>query len=162
MLGFFQYGYSLGVINAPQKVSAEPGCRVRSPGSPGAFPFPGGKHPKTQPGGGIDVSRQRFSSLQVIEAHYAHVLGIVPMDRLAPNTSGEDGPIPSTVPSTVPSTIPGTGAWGSTEGMLAPPEDPAASPHVLTMFWSLSVSVFAIGGMVSSFTVGWIGDRLGR
>lgn len=112
------------------------------------------------------MSRWRFSSLQVIEAHYARVLGIVPMDRLATNTSEEDGPVPSTIPSTVPGTVPGTvpstRAWGSTEGMLTPPEDPAASPHVLTMFWSLSVSVFAIGGMVSSFTVGWIGDRLGR
>ncbi|KFV49373.1 Solute carrier family 2, facilitated glucose transporter member 2, partial [Tyto alba] len=28
------------------------------------------------------------------------------------------------------------------------------TPHMLTMYWSLSVSVFAVGGMVSSFTVG--------
>lgn len=76
----------------------------------------------------------------MIEAHYGRVLGIVPPDTHATNVSGEDG----------------------TEGTLPPPSDPATSPHILTMYWSLSVSVFAIGGMVSSFTVGWIGDRLGR
>ncbi|XP_074734608.1 solute carrier family 2, facilitated glucose transporter member 2 [Strix uralensis] len=111
VLGFFQYGYSLGVINAPQKV---------------------------------------------IEAHYGRVLGIAPLDRHATNASGEDGTVP----------VPGTEPWGGTEGTLAPPadsgEDPATSPHILTMYWSLSVSVFAVGGMVSSFTVGWIGDQLGR
>uniref|UniRef100_A0A8B9Z1A6 Solute carrier family 2, facilitated glucose transporter member 2 n=1 Tax=Buteo japonicus TaxID=224669 RepID=A0A8B9Z1A6_9AVES len=111
VLGFFQYGYSLGVINAPQKV---------------------------------------------IEAHYSRVLGIVPLDRHATDAAGEDGTVP----------IPGTEPWGTTEGTLASPadtsEDLAASPHVLTMYWSLSVSMFAVGGMVSSFTVGWIGDRLGR
>uniref|UniRef100_A0A452J233 Major facilitator superfamily (MFS) profile domain-containing protein n=1 Tax=Gopherus agassizii TaxID=38772 RepID=A0A452J233_9SAUR len=32
----------------------------------------------------------------------------------------------------------------------------------LTLYWSLSVSIFAIGGMISSFTVGWVGDKLGR
>ncbi|XP_023789024.1 solute carrier family 2, facilitated glucose transporter member 2 [Cyanistes caeruleus] len=105
VLGFFQYGYSLGVINAPQKV---------------------------------------------IEAHYGRVLGIVPPDRYATNASGQDGTL----------------LQAGTEGTLPPladiSKDLAASSHILTMYWSLSVSVFAIGGMVSSFTVGWIGDRLGR
>ncbi|MGH0129453.1 UNVERIFIED_CONTAM: hypothetical protein FKN15_018504 [Acipenser sinensis] len=32
----------------------------------------------------------------------------------------------------------------------------------VTMYWSLSVSIFSIGGMVSSFLVGWVGDSLGR
>ncbi|KAG8581235.1 hypothetical protein GDO81_007599 [Engystomops pustulosus] len=32
----------------------------------------------------------------------------------------------------------------------------------VTMYWSLSVSVFSLGGLVSSFFVGWIADRLGR
>ncbi|XP_042737262.1 solute carrier family 2, facilitated glucose transporter member 2 [Lagopus leucura] len=112
VLGFFQYGYSLGVINAPQKV---------------------------------------------IEAHYGRLLGAIPMVRHATNTSRDDASI------TV--TIPGTEAWGSSEGTLPPSagfEDPAVSPHILTMYWSLSVSMFAVGGMVSSFTVGWIGDRMGR
>lgn len=93
---------------------------------------------------------------QVIEAHYARVLGISPLDTYAPNASEEVSASP----------VPDTGPWVGTEGTLAPPddgaEDLAASSHVLTMYWSLSVSVFAIGGMVSSFTVGWIGDRLGR
>uniref|UniRef100_A0A452J228 Major facilitator superfamily (MFS) profile domain-containing protein n=1 Tax=Gopherus agassizii TaxID=38772 RepID=A0A452J228_9SAUR len=35
-------------------------------------------------------------------------------------------------------------------------------PSTLTLYWSLSVSIFAIGGMISSFTVGWVGDKLGR
>ena len=92
----------------------------------------------------------------MIEAHYGRVLGIAPLDRHATNASGE----------AVTVTIPSTEPWGSTEGTLAPPgntgEDLATSLHILTMYWSLSVSVFAVGGMVSSFTVGWIGDRLGR
>lgn len=92
----------------------------------------------------------------MIEAHYRRVLGIVPLDRHATDAAGEDGAVP--IPSTEP--------WGTTEGTLASPadtrEDLAASAHVLTMYWSLSVSMFAVGGMVSSFTVGWIGDRLGR
>lgn len=90
----------------------------------------------------------------MIEAHYGRVLGIAPLDRRATNTSGEDG------------TVPGMEPWGGTEGTLASPADIGegltTSPHILTMYWSLSVSVFAVGGMVSSFTVGWIGDRLGR
>lgn len=86
----------------------------------------------------------------MIEAHYGHVLGIFPPDRYATNASGEDG----------------TFLQAGTEGTLPTPndisEDLSTSSHILTMYWSLSVSVFAIGGMVSSFTVGWIGDRLGR
>lgn len=92
----------------------------------------------------------------MIEAHYGRVLGIAPPDRHATNGSGEDGTVP----------VPVTEPWGSTEGTSVPladtSEDPASSPHILTMYWSLSVSVFAVGGMISSFTVGWIGDRLGR
>lgn len=93
----------------------------------------------------------------MIEAHYGRLLGAIPMVRHATNTSRDDASI------TV--TIPGTEAWGSSEGTLPPSagfEDPAVSPHILTMYWSLSVSMFAVGGMVSSFTVGWIGDRMGR
>ncbi|KAJ7402942.1 TRAF2 and NCK-interacting protein kinase [Pitangus sulphuratus] len=105
VLGFFQYGYSLGVINAPQKV---------------------------------------------IEAHYGCVLGVIPLDGHTTNTSGEDG------------TDPQAGTKGTLTPLADTSEDLATSPHILTMYWSLSVSVFAVGGMVSSFTVGWIGDRLGR
>nr|DBA26169.1 TPA: hypothetical protein GDO54_010466 [Pyxicephalus adspersus] len=35
-------------------------------------------------------------------------------------------------------------------------------PPSVTMYWSLSVSVFSIGGLVSSFFVGWVADKLGR
>ncbi|XP_073482302.1 solute carrier family 2, facilitated glucose transporter member 2 [Aquarana catesbeiana] len=80
VLGSLQFGYGIGVINAPQKV---------------------------------------------IEHHYARKLGLVIMEKSGNMT--ED-----IVPSTV------------------------------TMYWSLSVSVFSLGGLVSSFFVGWIADKLGR
>uniref|UniRef100_A0A8C5WEW5 Solute carrier family 2 member 2 n=1 Tax=Leptobrachium leishanense TaxID=445787 RepID=A0A8C5WEW5_9ANUR len=76
-----QFGYGIGVINAPQKI---------------------------------------------IESHYARVLDLRMPE---PNVNGtEEEPVPSAV----------------------------------TMYWSLSVSVFSLGGMVSSFFVGWIADKLGR
>lgn len=34
-------------------------------------------------------------------------------------------------------------------------------PSVI-MYWSLSVSIFSIGGMLSSFLVGYVGDLRGR
>lgn len=78
------------------------------------------------------------------------MLGIVPPDRYGINASREDE----------------TFLQAGTEGTLPTPtdtsEDLAPSSHILTMYWSLSVSVFAVGGVISSFTVGWIGDRLGR
>ncbi|KAG8445184.1 hypothetical protein GDO86_010091 [Hymenochirus boettgeri] len=40
--------------------------------------------------------------------------------------------------------------------------DENAISSSVTMYWSLSVSVFSLGGMVSSFFVGWIADKLGR
>nr|AHE63391.1 GLUT2 [Lithobates pipiens] len=80
VLGSLQFGYGIGVINAPQKI---------------------------------------------IEHHYARKLGLVIMQKSGNMT--EDY-----VPSTV------------------------------TMYWSLSVSVFSIGGLVSSLFVGWIADKLGR
>ncbi|MGH0126004.1 UNVERIFIED_CONTAM: hypothetical protein FKN15_015139 [Acipenser sinensis] len=82
VLGSFQYGYSLGVINAPQKI---------------------------------------------IETHYGRVLNVLPNESLLLN--------------------------GTEARMLHPS---------VTMYWSLSVSIFSIGGMVSSFLVGWVGDSLGR
>uniref|UniRef100_A0A8D2LKV5 Solute carrier family 2 member 2 n=1 Tax=Varanus komodoensis TaxID=61221 RepID=A0A8D2LKV5_VARKO len=33
---------------------------------------------------------------------------------------------------------------------------------LVIMLWSLSVAMFAVGGMVSSFTVGWIGEKMPR
>ncbi|XP_056421145.1 solute carrier family 2, facilitated glucose transporter member 2 [Hyla sarda] len=84
VLGSLQYGYGIGVINAPQKV---------------------------------------------IERHYARVLDL-PMDDVVVQNGNE-----------------------TTEYVV---------PPAVTMYWSLSVSVFSLGGLVSSFFVGWIADKLGR
>uniref|UniRef100_A0A8C6XQS3 Solute carrier family 2 member 2 n=1 Tax=Naja naja TaxID=35670 RepID=A0A8C6XQS3_NAJNA len=83
VLGFFQYGYCIGVINAPQ---------------------------------------------QIIMMHYAKVLNI----ETAKNTTGS---------------------------FLI--EEVVKDPTIM-MLWSLSVSMFAVGGMISSFTVGWIGEKMSR
>uniref|UniRef100_A0A8C4X6Z3 Solute carrier family 2 member 2 n=1 Tax=Erpetoichthys calabaricus TaxID=27687 RepID=A0A8C4X6Z3_ERPCA len=81
VLGSFQYGYSIGVINAPQKV---------------------------------------------IEAHYRLVL------------------------------------HGFQNESLVSSESTVSVHQSVTMYWSLSVSVFSIGGMFSSFLVGWVAETLGR
>uniref|UniRef100_A0A673Y070 Solute carrier family 2 member 2 n=1 Tax=Salmo trutta TaxID=8032 RepID=A0A673Y070_SALTR len=86
VLGSLQYGYSLGVINAPQKV---------------------------------------------IEQHYGRSLGVLPEEPLLLSENG-------------------TGT-----------EKQEVHPSVV-MYWSLSVSIFSIGGVVSSFLVGFIGDLRGR
>ncbi|XP_033006543.1 solute carrier family 2, facilitated glucose transporter member 2 isoform X1 [Lacerta agilis] len=78
VLGFFQYGYCIGVINAPQKT---------------------------------------------IMLHYGKVL------KIASSGNGTD--------------------------------DILKNPTIM-MLWSTSVSVFAVGGMISSFTVGWIGEKMPR
>ncbi|XP_004478477.1 solute carrier family 2, facilitated glucose transporter member 2 isoform X3 [Dasypus novemcinctus] len=41
-------------------------------------------------------------------------------------------------------------------------EESMASAGLITMLWSLSVSSFAIGGMIASFFGGMLGDKLGR
>ncbi|CAL8273441.1 unnamed protein product [Merluccius merluccius] len=84
-LGSLQYGYSLGVINAPQKV---------------------------------------------IEKHYGRSLGVWP----------------------------DTGVLLSENGTML---EPGQHPEVI-MYWSLSVAIFSIGGMISSFLVGFVGDLRGR
>ncbi|XP_016386344.1 solute carrier family 2, facilitated glucose transporter member 2-like [Sinocyclocheilus rhinocerous] len=85
-LGSLQMGYSLGVINAPQKV---------------------------------------------IERHYARSLGVY-NEELARREGGN-----------------------ATEH-----EEPTDASVV--MYWSLSVAIFAIGGMVSSFLVSFVSDFRGR
>ncbi|KAM9697346.1 solute carrier family 2, facilitated glucose transporter member 2 isoform 2-T2 [Dama dama] len=105
VLSSFQFGYDIGVINAPQ---------------------------------------------QVIITHYRHVLGISLDDRKAINNydlnSTEELP-----------TSPGDPTPGSrTE------EETMTSASLITMFWSLSVSSFAVGGMIASFFGGLLGDKLGR
>nr|QHS77069.1 glucose transporter 2 [Trachinotus ovatus]QWS64999.1 Glut2 [Trachinotus ovatus] len=89
-LGSLQYGYSLGVINAPQKV---------------------------------------------IENNYARALGVWSERAavLSENGTAEEGEIP----------------------------EAGKHPDVI-MYWSLSVAIFSIGGMLSSFLVGFVGDLKGR
>lgn len=74
-----------------------------------------------------------LSMLQVIEKHYALSLGVW----------SERSALPENI----------------TEGE-SPPEE-QKHPSVV-MYWSLSVAIFSIGGMVSSFLVGFIGDFKGR
>ncbi|KAM3594217.1 uncharacterized protein V6R79_004315 [Siganus canaliculatus] len=88
VLGSLQYGYSLGVINAPQKV---------------------------------------------IERHYGRSLGVW-SERTAIQSEN------------------------TTEDELS---DAGKHPAVV-MYWSLSVAIFSIGGMLSSFLVGFVGDLRGR
>ncbi|XP_007944848.1 solute carrier family 2, facilitated glucose transporter member 2 [Orycteropus afer afer] len=107
VLGSFQFGYDIGVINAPQ---------------------------------------------QVIVSHYRYVLGVPLDDRKAINNyainSTDEMP---TIPYSVnPTPTP----WVE--------EESEASAGLITMLWSLSVSSFAIGGMIASFFGGWLGDKLGR
>ncbi|XP_069474858.1 solute carrier family 2, facilitated glucose transporter member 2 [Ambystoma mexicanum] len=83
VLGSLQYGYGIGVINAPQKI---------------------------------------------IERHYDRELRGEPLERSANFNETDELPL---LPS-------------------------------VTTYWSLSVSIFSVGGMVSSFFVGWIADKLGR
>ncbi|XP_065132417.1 solute carrier family 2, facilitated glucose transporter member 2 isoform X1 [Paramisgurnus dabryanus] len=85
-LGSLQIGYSLGVINAPQKI---------------------------------------------IERHYARSLGVY-NEELTRNERGNDTA-----------------------------HEDQTHPSVV-MYWSLSVAVFAVGGVLSSFLVGFVGDFRGR
>uniref|UniRef100_A0A8D0EGB0 Solute carrier family 2 member 2 n=1 Tax=Salvator merianae TaxID=96440 RepID=A0A8D0EGB0_SALMN len=84
VLGFFQFGYSIGVINAPQ---------------------------------------------EIIMLHYGKVLGVVPATSSLMDSAEKDKVL--------------------------------KNPTVI-MLWSLSVAMFAVGGMVSSFTVGWFGEKMAR
>ncbi|KAF3700997.1 Solute carrier family 2, facilitated glucose transporter member 2 [Channa argus] len=88
-LGSLQYGYSLGVINAPQKV---------------------------------------------IEKHYGRSLGVWSERTAVPSEN-------------------------STEEEAF---SEAGQHPTVVMYWSLSVASFSIGGMVSSFLVGFVGDLRGR
>ncbi|KAL6105356.1 slc2a2 [Pungitius sinensis] len=89
-LSSLQYGYSLGVINAPQKV---------------------------------------------IEKHYGRSLGLWSEKAavLSGNSTEKGGEIPE-----------------------------AGQHPTVIMYWSLSVAIFSIGGMLSSFLVGFVGDLRGR
>lgn len=60
------------------------------------------------------------------------------------------------------------GVWSEKAGGLSgnsTEEDmfPEAGQHpAVVMYWSLSVAIFSIGGMLSSFLVGFVGDLRGR
>ncbi|XP_058411569.1 solute carrier family 2, facilitated glucose transporter member 2 [Diceros bicornis minor] len=107
VLGSFQFGYDIGVINAPQ---------------------------------------------EVIISHYRHILGVPLDDRKAIS----DYAINNTKElPTVPSLRNPTPSPGAEEQAIA------STDHII-MLWSLSVSSFAVGGMIASFFGGWLGDKLGR
>ncbi|XP_077925406.1 solute carrier family 2, facilitated glucose transporter member 2 isoform X2 [Halichoerus grypus] len=106
-LGSFQFGYDIGVINAPQ---------------------------------------------EVIISHYEYVLGIPLNDRKAINNY--------TINST--KELPTVPYLGDSIPTPLVEEETTASTSLVTMLWSLSVSSFAVGGMIASFFGGWLGDRLGR
>ncbi|GCC33469.1 hypothetical protein chiPu_0011938 [Chiloscyllium punctatum] len=84
VLGSLQFGYGLGVINAPQAI---------------------------------------------IEKHYAHILNIDQNETMATNLTQSPNPI---------------------------------KDRRIIIYWTVSVSIFCIGGMFSSFFVGCLADRLGR
>ncbi|KAH0624149.1 hypothetical protein JD844_007585, partial [Phrynosoma platyrhinos] len=104
VLGFFQYGYCIGVINAPQMASKN------------AYFYC------------FDIEYHILYLSGIIMTHYAKVLGIL---------SERDSNIESK-------------------------RDDALKNPTVIMLWSLSVAMFAVGGMISSFTVGWIGEKMAR
>lgn len=55
------------------------------------------------------------------------------------------------------------GVWSETAATLAKngTEEAGQMPAVI-MYWSLSVAIFSVGGMMSSFLVGFVGDLRGR
>lgn len=89
---------------------------------------------------------------QIIITHYRHVLEVPLTERKALNNNVIDSTeeMPRT-PSPIDSTP------------TPPPEEEFVEDSgLITMLWSLSVSSFAIGGMIASFFGGWLGDQLGR
>ncbi|XP_039720961.1 solute carrier family 2, facilitated glucose transporter member 2 [Pteropus medius] len=87
---------------------------------------------------------------QVIISHYRHVLGVPLDDQNAIDNYASTQELPTAPYLRNPTLIPEA------------EEETTASAGLVTMFWSLSVSSFAIGGMIASFFGGWLGDRLGR
>uniref|UniRef100_A0A673K1H4 Solute carrier family 2, facilitated glucose transporter member 2-like n=1 Tax=Sinocyclocheilus rhinocerous TaxID=307959 RepID=A0A673K1H4_9TELE len=104
-LGSLQMGYSLGVINAPQKVSHHTIITT--------------------------FTLLAACRASVIERHYARSLGVY-NEELARREGGN-----------------------TTEH-----EEPTDASVV--MYWSLSVAIFSIGGMASSFLVSFVSDIRGR
>ncbi|CAH6789239.1 Slc2a2 [Phodopus roborovskii] len=101
VLGSFQFGYDIGVINAPQ---------------------------------------------EVIISHYQHILGVELDDRRGTSNYGVNSTNSPFIITPAPQTD----------------REAAGSAQLITVLWSLSVSSFAVGGMVASFFGGWLGDKFGR
>ncbi|XP_054392107.2 solute carrier family 2, facilitated glucose transporter member 4 isoform X5 [Pongo abelii] len=114
VLGSLQFGYNIGVINAPQKVRA---CSWQ--------------------GGGTQTRRTGVS-------------GMV-------ESGGSAGNLSSAVPQVIEQSYNET--WLARQG----PEGPSSiPPGTLTTLWALSVAIFSVGGMISSFLIGIISQWLGR
>ncbi|XP_007517959.2 solute carrier family 2, facilitated glucose transporter member 2 [Erinaceus europaeus] len=111
MLSSFQFGYDIGVINAPQ---------------------------------------------QIIITHYRSVLD-VPLEERKVTTTYATNSIQELSTISSPRNPTSATSWPEEEE-----EEAMDSPGLIVMLWSLSVSMFAIGGMIASFFGGWLGDRLGR
>lgn len=94
-----------------------------------------------------------FFFSQIIITHYRHVLDVPLADRKALSSdaiaSTEEMPRTPNLMNSTPT---------------PPPEEELVEEDsgLITMLWSLSVSSFAIGGMIASFFGGWLGDQLGR
>lgn len=71
---------------------------------------------------------------QVIERHYGRSLGVEPE----------------------------VGLWTKDGMEVANYTEPAGVHPSVIMYWSLSVAIFSVGGMVSSFLVGFAADYRGR
>lgn len=92
-----------------------------------------------------------FLFSQIIKIHYRHVLEPLAdrkaLNSYAINSTEEMSRSPYLMNSTA----------------TPPPEEELEEDSgLVTMLWSLSVSSFAIGGMIASFFGGWLGDQLGR
>lgn len=100
----------------------------------------------------FEIVKLFFFISQVIISHYRHVLGVPVDDRKAINNyvTNSTDELPTIAYSMNPKPTP----WAE--------EETVAAAQLITMLWSLSVSSFAVGGMIASFFGGWLGDTLGR
>ncbi|KAI4548115.1 hypothetical protein MG293_000445 [Ovis ammon polii] len=140
VLSSFQFGYDIGVINAPQQASE-------------TYKFSFWQFLSVAERYQLLIQRDKMcphGEHVVIITHYRHVLGVSLDDGIAINNyalnSTKELPTSPGGPTPV--------SWAEEEAMT--------SASLITMFWSLSVSSFAVGGMIASFFGGLLGDKLGR
>ncbi|KAL0593601.1 Solute carrier family 2, facilitated glucose transporter member 2, partial [Plecturocebus cupreus] len=97
------------------------------------------------------LASQSVEIIGIIISHYRHVLGVPLDDRKAINNYviNSTDELPTIAYPMSPEPTPWT------------EEETVAATNLITMFWSLSVSSFAVGGMIASFFGGWLGDTLG-